>query len=267
MNWLLITVCFVTDLLLLSLIVLKLNIARKSVVFLISPISLFSALFVNVLKISLFEPAWFQLSLCSIVVVFALFGMVLLFRFYRDPEREIIEKENVILSPADGIVRYVKKIESGSIIFPEKKGRTFPLTEITHTDYITKGSWLVGIEMSIMDVHVNRAPISGKIEIVHRKQGKFLSLRKIESVMENERVTTLFVGEKFSVGVVQIASRLVRRIKVYKETGSQVARGERFGRITFGSQVDVIVPLIENIKVRVNPGQYVKAGETIIAEF
>jgi phosphatidylserine decarboxylase len=143
----------------------------------------------------------------------------------------------------------------------------FPLMEMTKTDILKTGSYLVGIEMSILDVHVNRAPIEGKI-IYQKIAGRdFLSLRETAALMDNERVTTVIDNQRFKIGVIQIASRLVRRIVLYLTEGDDVERGQRIGMIRFGSQVDVVIPKLDTVKLCIHPGDRVKAGLTILCKY
>ena len=94
-----------------------------------------------------------------------------------------------------------------------------------------------------------------------------MSLRKPESEIVNERVTTIIGNGKFSIGVVQIASRLVRRIVSYIGEGDRLDIGQRLGAIVFGSQVDVVIPELEKLRIEVKPGEEVKAGVTVIARY
>jgi phosphatidylserine decarboxylase len=193
--------------------------------------------------------------------------LIVAFRFYRDPARIPLETDNVILSPADGRVRYVKKIEKGSSPVSTKNGRHFELYELIGSDVSVEANYLVGVEMNILNVHVNRSPIAGKIVLQKRIQGQFLSLRIPESEILNERVTTVIDNGKFRVAVIQIASRLVRRIVSYLKQGDRVGIGQRIGMIKFGSQVDVTIPGLENVEVVIKPGDAVKAGLSVIARY
>ncbi len=186
-------------------------------------------------------------------------------RFYRDPERFPQETENVILSPADGMVIYVNNVEKGSSLVSTKGKRKFELDEITSTDLLTNTAYLIGIDMNMLNIHVNRAPIEGKIIFRKRTRGVFMSLRKQESEIVNERVTTIIGNGKFKIGVVQIASRLVRRIVSYIGEGDRLDIGQRLGAIVFGSQVDVVIPELEKLRIEVKPGEEVKAGVSVIA--
>jgi phosphatidylserine decarboxylase len=187
--------------------------------------------------------------------------------FYHDPEREAPMKENVILSPADGEVIYIKKIEQGEIPVSVKKSRRMKLTELTKTDLLAEGGYLVGIAMNVMNVHVNRAPIQGTVRLIKHFKGKFLSLRRAEAVSENESTTTIIENGNLSIGVVQIASRLVRRIASYVKENDPVALGQRFGMIKFGSQVDVVLPNRPDIQICLKPKDEVRAGISILATY
>ena len=209
------------------------------------------------------ELHWIILLHISIIGAISL--SLLLWRFYRDPEREPPQDEKAILAPADGRVIYVKKIEEGQVPFSEKKGNRFPLTDLTQSDGVDGPGHLVGIEMTYLDVHVNRAPISGKVTMVKPIKGKFISLKKEEAVFLNERAFSIIENDDLRVGLVQIASRMVRRIVSYVKQGESVVKGQRIGTIRFGSQVDVVLPDLPLLEVKARPGDRVKAGLTIIA--
>ena len=119
--------------------------------------------------------------------------------------------------------------------------------------------------MNFLDVHVNRSPMSGKITLAKHIQGLFLSLKKQEALLQNERALTVIDNGSFKVGIVQIASRLVRQIVAYLQEGQLVSCGERIGMIRFGSQVDVVLPNLPSLVVNVVPGMKVKAGLSVLA--
>lgn len=193
--------------------------------------------------------------------------LAIIFRFYRDPERVPLETEKVILSPADGKVIYVKMIEKGLSLVSTKGKRQFGLKEIMGADLLDDVAYLVGIDMNFLNVHVNRSPIGGKIILKKHIKGKFISLKKQESDILNERVTIIIDNGAFKIGLVQIASRLVRRIVCYFKEGDDVKIGQRIGAIVFGSQVDVAIPRIENLRINIKAGDEVKAGISIIARY
>lgn len=182
--------------------------------------------------------------------------------FYRDPERTPPQDKHAILAPADGKIKYIRKIEGGNFPFSEKNGRLIQLTEFVGTDSVPETGYIIGIVMSILDVHVNRAPVTGTITFVKHTSGLYLSLKKFEAFVQNERAAFLIDAGGFHVGIVLIASRVVRKIVEYKKEGDQVKAGERIGMIKFGSQTDLIVP--STVKINVREGDKVYAGETVI---
>lgn len=210
---------------------------------------------------------WAILVLLELPLILLITGIILISRFYRDPERIPTETENVILSPADGTVVYINGVEKGSTLVSTKGKRTFRLDEIAETDLLPDTAYLIGIDMNILNVHVNRAPIAGKTLLRKRVPGSFISLRRQESEIVNERVTTVIGNGKFNVGVIQIASRLVRKIVSYIKEGDELAVAQRIGAIVFGSQVDLAIPELENLSIEVKNGDEVKAGITIIAKY
>jgi phosphatidylserine decarboxylase len=210
---------------------------------------------------------FYQVVIFQIFIVAAASISLLLWRFYRDPERISPEDKNAILSPADGKIIYVKRIQDGEIPFSEKNGRKFPLSDFVQSDVLSLGGYLIGISMNVLDVHVNRAPIWGRICLINHIKGLFISLKKKEAIIQNERVLTVIDNGHFKVGIIQIASRLVRTIVPYLREGNEVKSGQRIGAIRFGSQVDLILPDIPSLSIEAQPGEKVKAGLSIIATF
>jgi phosphatidylserine decarboxylase len=208
-------------------------------------------------------------ALTAMLVWFLATGMavaILLYRFYRDPERTPPSGTNVMVSPADGVVIYVRRSANGVLPVSTKNGRDYKLVELTKTPLCTGDAIVVGISMSFLDVHVNRTPCSGRVIFRRHFPGLFGSLRHSEMTFENERATTVIEKDGFKVAVVQIASRLVRQIVVFVREGQEVALGQRMGVIRLGSQVDVVFTPAEHLKVMVKPGDQVRSGESIIAE-
>lgn len=216
--------------------------------------------------IMMFRNLWpYQIIILQIFFIFLISGIIILWRFFRDPDRIPPGDENDILSPADGKVIYVKRIEKGKIPFSEKNGKKFSLKDYIQTDTLWNGGYLIGIEMTVLDVHVNRAPITGKINLLKLIKGKFLSMKREEAIIQNERAIIVVENEHLKLGVVQIATRLVRSIISYIQEGEKVNRGDRIGMIRFGSQVDVILPERPPLRITVKPGEQVMAGLSIIA--
>ena len=121
--------------------------------------------------------------------------------------------------------------------------------------------------MNFLNVHVNRTPLSGTIRKIRRIPGEFRSLKHLSSLLENERVCTLIDGKDISICVVQIASRLVRRITSYFQENDACRIGDRIGMIRFGSQVDLLIPETAGLKVLVKVGDEINAGETVVARY
>lgn len=171
----------------------------------------------------------------------------------------------MVVSPADGEVVYVKRSHEQRLPVACKRGNTVALEELTRTKVHDGESIVVGIGMSFLDVHVNRAPIAGRIKLRRHFPGRFGSLGQPEMVFENERATTLIAGSRLEVAVVQIASRLVRQIAGYVGEGDEVELGQRIGVIRLGSQVDLVLPSRPDLRVLVKQGDRVHAGTSVIA--
>ena len=189
---------------------------------------------------------------------------VIMFFFFRDPQRDPPADRGVIVSPADGTVVYVKEIEDGRFPFAVKNNNTIPLEEFSRENLIPDRGIQIGIAMNYLNVHVNRSPIAGVVKMLQPIPGKFLSLKHIHALLENERTLMVFENNNLKVGIVQIASRLVRRIVPYVEQGQTVEQGQRVGIIKFGSQVDLLIAYRADLKVQVNVGDELVAGESVV---
>jgi phosphatidylserine decarboxylase len=177
-----------------------------------------------------------------VLFAFALFIIVFTLYFFRDPERTTPQMDGVIFSPADGKIVLVKKVD-------EQKFLKGPGTQIS-------------IFMSPLNVHVNRVPISGKVEHAEYIKGKYLVAFDDKASTENER-NEIGIESKFGrVLYTQIAGYVARRIVSELKVGDSVTAGRRFGMIKFGSRVDVIVP--PNWNVQVKAGDKVTAGQTVL---
>ena len=203
--------------------------------------------------------AWLEAAVLSFIAVLIL--------FFRNPDRTSPAQEGILVSPADGIVKYVQEIKKNEFPFAQKNNKEIPLSEFAGSDILSDGGVQIGIGMTLLDVHINRSPIKGKISQLKRIPGSFHSLKKITSLLENERVVATVDGVGMKIGVVLIASRLVRRICTYIVEGQSVARGQRIGMIRFGSQVDVLIPMSTSLKINIRPGDKVKAGVSVLAGF
>jgi len=166
-------------------------------------------------------------------------------QFFRDPARVIPDKENAVLSPADGRIVVVEK---------------------TQDPYAGREALKISVFMNVFNVHSNRAPVDGKIEKVQYFPGKFVNADLDKASIENERnALTITAKNGQTVTCVQVAGLVARRILCYVKAGDTLARGQRYGFIRFGSRVDVYLPLTATPKVVV--GDKVSATETILAEF
>lgn len=170
--------------------------------------------------------------------------LIFTLNFFRDPDRISPKREDAIISPADGTVLLVKKVEEPRFI----QG---PATQIS-------------IFMSPLNVHVNRIPINGKVDYLKYIPGKFLVASADKASDENERSEIGIEGAHGKVFFTQVAGFVARRIVYDLKEGDSVKIGERFGMIKFGSRVDVIVP--EKWSPLVKPGDKTTAGETILFE-
>lgn len=206
-----------------------------------------------------------RLVSCSVLIVI-IAAAALLVRFYRDPERIPPEGENVIVAPADGVIKYVRHIEKGNIPFSSKGKESVRLSEPLLSILPDGQGYLIGIGMSFLDVHVTRAAIDGKLTYLEHMPGRFYSLKREDAPYRNERVIEIIQNDRLKIGLIQIASRLVRRIVAYVREGDELAFGQKIGMIKFGSQVDVVLPRLRDLEIKVSPGQQVYAGISIIAQ-
>ena len=163
--------------------------------------------------------------------------------FFRDPERVVTAEAGDVSAPADGRVILVERV-AGT-----------PLTQ--------KPSLKISIFMSVLDVHVNRIPISGTIRGLHYRKGRFRAAQTSRSSSENEQNWVWIQSEDgVDVTLTQVAGLIARRIVCWPRVGDRVIQGERFGLIRFGSRVDLYVP--EESEALVAPGDRVYGGETIL---
>jgi phosphatidylserine decarboxylase len=165
-------------------------------------------------------------------------------QFFRDPAREIPQDENVILSPADGKVICIEKVQD---------------------PYQNVEALKISVFMNVFNVHSNRSPVDGEVLDVQYFAGKFVNADFDKASTENERnavIVRMNNGQKITF--VQVAGLVARRILCYTATGDWLKRGQRYGFIRFGSRVDLYLPL--NAQSLVTIGQKVKATETILAK-
>jgi phosphatidylserine decarboxylase len=167
--------------------------------------------------------------------------------FFRDPVRQTPLDENLVISPADGVISSV-----GFFAPPPELGLGVePLQRIS-------------VFMSVFDCHVNRAPVAGRIAKIAYKPGLFLNADLDKASEDNERNGIVIETAAGRFGVVQIAGWVARRIVCFVRQGDPVGAGDRLGLIRFGSRVDVYLPIVSRTLVAV--GSRAIAGETVLAE-
>lgn len=203
------------------------RIARESIPFIVVP---------TLLGISaLLFGFWYLSILFAIIVIFMAY-------FFRDPKRVPPSDPNLVVAPADGRVTRVA---------PTTLVNSAPAT-------------LVSIFLSPFDVHINRAPIAGRVLDISYSRGRFLMATNENASSVNEQNALVIQGEKATVVCKQIAGILARRIVCWTRKGDNLALGERFGMIKFSSRTDVILPA--NVTVTVKEGSRVCGGVTIIGQ-
>jgi phosphatidylserine decarboxylase len=163
--------------------------------------------------------------------------------FFRDPDRTSSQDPSLVLSPADGTVMYAGPAR------PEDAPDSNPWLQVT-------------IFLSVLDVHINRAPVSGRVTRVLYQPGTFLPAYKPESV-KNERSEIWFDHGGVAVVARQVVGILARRVVCRLEPGQDVAAGDRLGLMKFGSRMDVFVPTSATLQV--TPKQKVVGGDTVLA--
>lgn len=182
---------------------------------------------------------WLAPLLSSFFLVLILFTLA----FFRDPDRIVPPDANAIVAAADGSVTEISEVEENEIL--KTKTRR------------------VGIFLSILDVHTNRAPIEGRIVYRRHREGLCLDARRNDCSEKNEAMTWVFENSHAKIVVRQLTGAIARRIVAWSDVGDQLKKGERFGMIRFGSRTEVYLPLDAEPLVKV--GDHVLGGSTIIA--
>ena len=164
--------------------------------------------------------------------------------FFRDPERSPPAGEELFVSGADGIVNAIEVLREDA--------------------YLKCDAARITVFLNIHNVHVNRAPMAGTVELAAYTPGKFMAAWKEQASFENAYSTVGVRGAKTNCLVRQIVGLVARRVVTRVKPGDTLARGERFGLMKFGSRLDVFFP-VADVEVTVKKGQRVRAGETVIA--
>lgn len=173
--------------------------------------------------------------------IISLILLIFTFYFFRDPERIVPLGDDILVSPADGLITNITEIKEGKKLYTK-----------------------VSIFLSIFNVHIQRLPISGEVTKVDYIEGKFINATLDKASDENERLKITIKNGNNLIYVTQIAGLIARRIVNYVKPNEKINQGDRYGIIKFGSRVDIEFP--NNFKLLVNEGQQCIGGETIIAQ-
>lgn len=202
--------------------------------------------------VGIFIAATFILAMLNAVL--GMIGLILTswcMFFFRNPERIIPDEENIMVSPADGKINSIEK----NVKAPEE------------FDFDQSSNWIkISVFLNVFNVHVNRVPISGKIERLFYKSGEFLSANSDEASELNERQSVLLkTKSNKNIVFTQVAGLVARRIICNLKEEQNVKTGELYGIIRFGSRADIYIKETD-FKIKVKTGQTMVGGETIIAE-
>jgi phosphatidylserine decarboxylase len=184
----------------------------------------------------LFFSIYANITFAYLATFFFFLGMVVML-FFRDPDRKTPQGEKLILSPADGRVIKIDDLD---------------------------GRPLVSIFLSIFNVHVNRAPVSGRVKSLQFRPGKFYSAFKDRAMKENQKNEIEFETPSGIVRMYQVTGSIARRTIFYNNVGDTLEAGQRVGLIRFGSRVDLILPPGSNIEISLK--QRVVGGKTVIGK-
>jgi phosphatidylserine decarboxylase len=188
----------------------------------------------------------------AVVATEGVLALVLLWAlmFFRDPQRQIVADDTILLAPADGRIADVETVDE--------------------TDFIGGPALRIGIFLSIFNTHINRAPCSVKVEKIAYRPGRYLNAmnRRAGQVNESNNLALVRTGSpRDRLLVRQISGAIARRIVCAAREGQQLAGGERFGMIKFGSRTELYLPVSEQIECMVRIGDKVKAGLTPLVKY
>ena len=190
--------------------------------------------------------SFFSFFITKIIFLISLFLSIFTLWFFRDPERYFDSQDNQVLSAADGKICFI-----GEDTAPIETGIGQKMNKVS-------------IFMNVFNVHINRSPVSGVIEKIIYKNGKFFNASLDKASEYNERNSIIIKNNDEKIIVVQIAGLIARRILSFISENDIMTKGERIGLIRFGSRVDIYLPL--NYQIKVHQNDIVAAGKTIIAE-
>jgi len=176
--------------------------------------------------------------------------LVWVLSFFRDPQRAVPTDKNLLLAPADGTITDIETVEEN--------------------DFLGGPALKIGIFLSIFDAHINRSPCDVRIEKILYKKGHFKNARNLQSGRTNESNDLYLIrteNPRDKLIVRQISGAIARRIVCQAKEGQNLTGGEKFGMIKFGSRTELYLPLRENAKCLVRPGDKVKAGLTALVRY
>jgi phosphatidylserine decarboxylase len=207
--------------------------------------SLFAAAISSLFLLWIWKTGSNKAVLYSAVFASCFFFLIAVFMlyFFRDPDRDVPQGAGLFVSPADGKVILIK--------------------DVFEKDYLQSEVKEISIFMSPFNVHVNRAPCDGKVMTVKHSPGIYMAAYKDDASLKNENIVLVLDCKEGKVLVRQVAGFVARRAVCRVKAGDTVGRGERYGMIKFGSRLDVYLP--KNIEMTVKLGDFVKAGETVLA--
>ncbi|MBN9518611.1 phosphatidylserine decarboxylase family protein [bacterium] len=184
-----------------------------------------------------------------VVAALAVCGALIVW-FFRDPHRAVPVEPGLVVSPADG--------------------KVVSIDELEHDEFVGGPAVQIGIFLSIFNVHMNRAPVAGRVVGLRYRAGKYLNALRAASAKENEQLAvrmqeTTAPYRRYVVR--QITGAIARRIVCWLKPGDALARGERFGMIKLGSRTELVLPREAGLAIRTKLGDKVKAGATVLAEY
>ena len=195
---------------------------------------IFAILFVLIIA-SWFVSPWVSL----LFIVLAIYTLT----FFRDPERVAPTDQDAVLAAADGTVTDIVEVDESEVLKQRMRR--------------------VGIFLSVFNVHTNRTPVEGRVVYCQHRKGLCLDARRPDCSEKNESMTWAFQNARTTIVVRQLTGAIARRIVGWANVGDELARGQRFGMIRFGSRTEVYLPLSASVMVKV--GDRVRGGLTVIA--
>ena len=199
-------------------------------------------------------------ALMIFIVIVVIIASLFLLNFYRDPTRKI-PKGNNLVSPADGKIIRILKVKNNKIKI--KKGFLGKIETLTKD--IAKECYIISIFMSPFDVHINRAPIEGRVSSINHEKGKYFAAFNFSKSLMNEKNEIIIKSKKIGkIKLIQIAGFLARRLICTINEDEKVNKGQKIGKIVLGSQVTLVLPF-KKLNLKIKDKQKVTAGETVIA--